>query len=151
MNDAGDAVDDSSAECITFGDDLIPSKENVGFKTLDYYTTHLDSPFEPFGNTNNIFSSSQSYATTTANESSTPKKTSFSARKRKRQANNGVDGVFLETLNTFVHSQNDRLGDIAKRINVDYDIKKLRTKVYQALDVIPQIAKQEKIWVAQQL
>ncbi|KAK4435173.1 hypothetical protein Salat_0680600 [Sesamum alatum] len=91
------------------------------------------------------------HATTTANGSSTPKKTGSSARKRKQQANSVVDGVFLETLDTFVHNQNDRLGDIAKRICVDYDINELRTRVYQALDVIPQIAKREKIWVAHKL
>ncbi|KAK4413646.1 hypothetical protein Salat_2777400 [Sesamum alatum] len=138
-------------EGTTFGDDVIPLKENDGFKTPDYYTTHLDSPFEPFGNTNDIFSSYQPHATTTVNESSTPKKTGSSARKCKQQANNAVDGVFLETLNTFVHSQNYRLGDIAKRIGINYDIKELRTRVYQVLDVIPQIAKREKIRVAQKL
>ncbi|KAK4417032.1 hypothetical protein Salat_2528700 [Sesamum alatum] len=111
----------------------------------------MDSPFEPFGGTNDIFSSYHPHATTTTNESSTPKKSGSSATKCKRQANNVVDGVFLETINTFVHSQNDRLGDIAKRIGVDYDIKELRTRVYQELDIIPQIVKREKIWVAQKL
>ncbi|KAK4419993.1 hypothetical protein Salat_2412200 [Sesamum alatum] len=169
MNDVGDPVDDSSAECIStieynpawngFKDQLAQSMfndwrgmhENDRVETPDYYTTHLDSPFEPFDDTNDILSSYQPHATTTANESSAPKKTGSSARKCKQQANNVVDGVFLETLNTFVHSQNDRLGDIAKRIDVDYDIKEPQTRVYQALDVIPQIAKREKIWVAQKL
>lgn len=133
--------------CEIFGKDRATGENAEDFNTADKDQLNVND-IELDGNTNDsIFAEENDISVCQPASSSTGKR---SKSKRKRQVDS-TDEKLVELMGAFCEQTKSGLGELTKKMGVEYDLQTQRKAIYEALGGIGQLSVAQKVHVAKLL